>query len=117
MRILVCGGRNFGWRWKEKNGTITRGIFTPEYDLFYDTLSAYLYKKQITKLISGGAIGADRLAEEFAQQHQLPIEIYYAQWNKYRKSAGPIRNAQMLREGQPDLVLAFPRWQRHRKYG
>jgi len=29
------------------------------------------------------------------------------EWKKFGKSAGPIRNRQMLVEGQPDLALAF----------
>jgi hypothetical protein len=32
---------------------------------------------------------------------------YPAQWHKYGRAAGPIRNQQMLAEGKPDLVLAF----------
>jgi len=31
-----------------------------------------------------------------------------ADWGKYSKSAGYIRNKQMLAEGKPDLVVAFP---------
>ena len=30
-----------------------------------------------------------------------------ADWKKYGRAAGPIRNKQMLNEGKPDLVLAF----------
>ena len=29
-------------------------------------------------------------------------------WKKYGKKAGPLRNQQMLEEGKPDLVVAFP---------
>jgi hypothetical protein len=36
------------------------------------------------------------------------MEEYKAKWDKYGKSAGPIRNKKMLDEGKPDLVFAFP---------
>ncbi len=34
--------------------------------------------------------------------------MFHAEWMKYGKAAGPIRNARMLAEGKPDLVVAFP---------
>ena len=39
---------------------------------------------------------------------RMPVSDLYAQWTKYGKSAGPIRNAEMLRFGKPQLVVAFP---------
>lgn len=33
--------------------------------------------------------------------------IYFAEWNKYGKSAGPIRNKKMIDEGNPDIVIAY----------
>jgi hypothetical protein len=35
-------------------------------------------------------------------------KIYEADWEKYGRAAGPIRNAFMLDDFRPDLVLAFP---------
>ena len=46
-------------------------------------------------VISGGARGADRLGEEWAKQIGLPLEIYPADWDRYGKSAGHRRNAEM----------------------
>lgn len=37
----------------------------------------------------------------------IPCLNYPANWSKYKKKAGPIRNQQMLDEGKPDLVVAF----------
>jgi hypothetical protein len=59
-------------------------------------------------IIYGGAYGADRLAREWAEEHCLGSECYPADWTKYGRAAGPIRNKQMLVEGKPDLVVAFP---------
>lgn len=86
MRVLVCGSRHF----QDHN------------KLVYE-LSAI----PITHLITGGAKGADSHAEFFAKRVCIPHTIFPANWDKYGKGAGPIRNKQMLDEGKPDLVIAF----------
>ena len=43
-------------------------------------------------IISGGANGADSLAEQFANEFSYPIKIFKAEWDKYGKSAGYKRN-------------------------
>jgi hypothetical protein len=60
-----------------------------------------------TILIHGMARGADRLAHEVAEELGLEIRPCPAEWEKYGKAAGIIRNRQMLAEDKPDLVLAF----------
>ena len=35
------------------------------------------------------------------------MRIFPADWIRHGRAAGPIRNEQMLREGCPDLVVAF----------
>lgn len=57
-------------------------------------------------IISGGASGADKLAEEIALLQRIPIRIVRANWATYGKAAGPMRNGAMLGL-EPDLVLAF----------
>jgi hypothetical protein len=89
MRILVCGGRNY------KN-----------FERLQEVLNQYLL--DIDVLIHGGARGADGLAWDWALQNQVPTLMYEAQWKEHGRSAGPIRNRQMLEKGQPDLVIAFP---------
>ena len=89
MRILVCGGRDFS-----------------DYQLLSETLNPYISKGLV--IIHGGASGADSFAEHWARDNADIIESYPADWNKYGKRAGYIRNAQMLSEGKPDLVIAFP---------
>lgn len=61
-----------------------------------------------TLIIEGGARGADRLARNYAKVMDIPCETYDAEWDKYGRGAGPIRNKRMLIEGKPDLVVAFP---------
>ena len=49
-------------------------------------------------LISGGARGADSLAEAYAVARKIPIKVMHADWNKYGKSAGYRRNEEMHKE-------------------
>lgn len=90
MKILVCGGREFADR-----------------DLFYKAMKPYLYDKTVS-IIHGAAKGADTIAGDWAHAFGHQVESYPADWNKYGKRAGYIRNTQMLNEGKPDLVIAFP---------
>lgn len=56
----------------------------------------------------GEAKGADIFIERYCTNGGLLIpKVYPADWNKYGKAAGPIRNIQMLDDFKPDLVLAF----------
>lgn len=88
-RILVCGGRDFD-------------------DFFTLDMVMEAYLEEVPHIIHGGAKGADSLAGDWAYMNVLPCTVYPAQWNRHGKAAGPIRNQQMLDEGKPDLVVAFP---------
>lgn len=91
MKLLVCGGRDFiNW------------------GLLKNTLNRVHAKRPITLLIHGAARGADALAGRWADENGIECTPYPADWERYRNRAGPIRNAQMLRETQPELVIAFP---------
>lgn len=91
MRLLVCGGRDYDDR--------------KSFDL---AMSLYDTKLGISVIIHGGAPGADRMADVWAQKHDIPCFRFPAQWRKYGKPAGAIRNRQMIEIGLPDAVLAFP---------
>lgn len=56
-------------------------------------------------IISGCASGADALGERYATEHNLPIERYPADWERYGRGAGPRRNEQMAKVA--DGVLVF----------
>lgn len=93
MRVLVCGGRDYN-----------------DYETMYDHLEIRLDSKDI--LIHGNANGADVLSErvriDLYGEDETKVVRFPADWDRYGKRAGPIRNQQMLDEGKPDLVLAFP---------
>lgn len=53
--------------------------------------------------------GTDFFADEWARDHRdgVTVKSYPAQWEHLGKAAGPARNKFMLKEHDPDLVLAF----------
>jgi hypothetical protein len=59
----------------------------------------------IHEIISGGARGADTLAEQFAKKENLPLKVFPAEWDKYGKSAGFRRNQQIV--DNCDILIAF----------
>lgn len=86
MRLLICGDRN------------------------WDNVESVLAQIELLNpsvVIEGEATGADIIAREVAKHLGVPVLAFPADWNKHGRAAGPIRNAQMLKEGRPDFVLAF----------
>ena len=86
MRVLVCGDRDWS-SWRIIAETI--GMIEPDV------------------IIQGEAKGADIISATLGESAGIPVERYPANWGKYGRAAGPIRNKQMLEEGKPDLVVAF----------
>lgn len=91
MRVLVAGCRSY------------------TYDIIIDALIAGLPEviKEDVVIVNGQAPGADVLADDLAKGYGIDRDPYPADWDKYGKAAGPIRNKQMLDEGKPDIVVAF----------
>ena len=73
-----------------------------------EALDAIHREKTITRLIHGAARGADSLAAAWARSRGIPALAFPADWKQDGKAAGFIRNARMLRDGRPELVVAFP---------
>jgi hypothetical protein len=91
MRVLVCGGRDF-----DNRAMLNAAL---------DRLHA---ERVFSLVIAGGARGADTLAEDWANARGIACDVYRGDWEGLGRKAGPIRNKQMLDEGKPDLVVAFP---------
>lgn len=53
----------------------------------------------VTMIISGGANGVDSMAEDIAHYFHIPFKLFPADWSKYGKRAGMIRNNEMARYG------------------
>lgn len=112
LRVLACGGRDFARPPKfmddpdEYDAELAR--YNRELVFVFDTLDEIHEKRGIVCVIQGEARGADRAAKLWAQDRGVPTEDYPADWERYRKRAGLLRNAEMLVKGKPDVVVAFP---------
>jgi hypothetical protein len=90
MRILVTGGRDF-----------------TDKDLVDATLDRLHAERKFTLVIHGAARGADWLAEEWARAKGVETLPCPANWRRYGRGAGSVRNQKMV-ELKPELVVAFP---------
>lgn len=103
MRVLVCGSRDY--QNTDRIYTVLGGLYVN-----YTAMGGMEFV-----IVEGGAAGADRIAQQWARYvidqtnnfGQVKLETYPADWRQYGKSAGYLRNVQMLEEGKPHLVCAF----------
>lgn len=58
-----------------------------------------------SKIISGGAIGADRFAAYYAKENNIELEEFLPDWERYGKSAGFKRNRLIV--DNSDIIIAF----------
>lgn len=93
MRLLVSGYRYFN-----HEPTIEKEIL--------EILSSTPLKEKHT-IIHGGCSGVDQVADKIARKHGWSVEVYPAQWKKYGKQAGPLRNLQMVKEAKPEMAILF----------
>lgn len=91
LRVIVCGGRDYSHR-----------------NHVFGALDRLHRERGIACVIHGGAGGADSLAGEWAEGAGVPVQRFPADWKVSARAAGPLRNARMIAEGQPDGVVAFP---------
>ena len=56
-------------------------------------------------MITGGAVGVDTLAGNWAIANDVRLVLYQPEWTRHGKSAGVIRNTQLVNDA--DFILAF----------
>lgn len=81
-----------------------------DYSFLKEKLDHFLSNQSEIVIVSGGARGADTLAEKYAKERKLPVKIFPANWEKYGKRAGYIRNDEMhsfLSRQEKRGVVAF----------
>lgn len=89
MKLAIIGSRTF-----------------TNYDKLLQTMSLFEEShRQFTRIISGGAKGADSLGERWAKYWNIEIERYLPDWDKHGKFAGYIRNQHII--DACDVVVAF----------
>lgn len=92
MRLIIAGSRDF--RDYSKLCYIS--------DIF---VKKNLPKGDTLEIVSGGAIGADKLGEMYAEEKGYDVVIFKPLWDKYGKKAGMIRNEEMAKYA--DSLVAF----------
>lgn len=90
VKIAIVGSRDF-----------------VDFELFIKMVEPVFSKlsEHIDCIVSGGAKGADSLAEQYALVNKINTVIYKPDWNKYGRGAGIVRNKVIIENS--DLVIAF----------
>ena len=91
MKIAIVGSRTF----EDYNAMCS----------FIEEKLATMEFTSIDAVVSGGARGADTLAERYAREQRLQMILFPAEWKKYGRRAGFIRNVDIIREC--DVCFAF----------
>ena len=89
FKVIIAGGRHFS-----------------DYQFLKETCDSLLDELDETiEIVSGTARGADKLGEKYAREKNYQIHRFVAQWDKFGKSAGYRRNAEMA--DFADMLIAF----------
>jgi hypothetical protein len=78
MKVIVAGSRD-----------------VIDYLIVEEAIRSSPFANDITEVVSGTARGVDRLGENYAKFNNIPIKRFPANWDKYGKRAGYLRNAEM----------------------
>lgn len=88
MKLIVAGSRTFD-----------------DYQLLENEIDKFVGDQTIDCIVSGCARGADRLGEDYAKFNQIKIAYFPANWDKYGRAAGCIRNEEMAKFGTHCIVF------------
>jgi hypothetical protein len=88
MKVIIAGGRSFN-----------------DYKLLCEKCDKALSLKSDIEIVSGTANGADKLGEKYAKEKGYSVKQFPANWDKYGKGAGYIRNEEMAKYS--DALIAF----------
>lgn len=91
MKIAIVGSRTFT-NYEMMCAFIERSLSDAEFN-------------SIEAVVSDGARGADTLAEQYARENGLELIVFPAEWERYGRKAGPLRNVKIIQEC--DLCFAF----------
>jgi hypothetical protein len=75
------------------------------YNLLKEEVNNFLKKEMVDCIVSGGARGADTLAEKYAKECNIPTLIIRPEWDKYGKKAGYLRNIEIVKNSE--VIIAF----------
>lgn len=92
VKVIVAGSRNY------------TNFEKVEYELMMYFKANKLHRADV-EIVSGTARGADQLGERFAEKYGLKLTKFPADWDKYGKSAGYRRNAEMAKYADTLICL------------
>lgn len=85
VKIIIAGSREFdNYDFLKSNMDVLFNLFGID-------------KNTSIEIICGMCRGADTLGERFAKENGYAIKYFPADWNKYGKAAGVIRNEEMAK--------------------
>jgi len=58
-----------------------------------------------SEVVSGGARGVDTLGERWAKKNNIPVKVFPADWKRYGKKAGFIRNVEMAKYADNAVII------------
>ena len=82
-KLIICGGRHF-----DDYEALERVV---------DKVISELNSSEESEIVSGHCQGTDLLGELYAEKHGLKCTVFPANWKKFGKAAGPIRNSEMIK--------------------
>jgi len=88
MKVIIAGSRDFD-----------------DYNLLYKNCNNILSNQKEIEIVSGRARGADKLGEKYAKEKSLKLKLFPANWEKYGKKAGYLRNEEMA--GYAKFLIVF----------
>lgn len=90
IRLAIVGSRTFN-----------------NYNTVVDVLSCLKrdYGYNYIEIVSGGAKGADAFAEHYAMENDIKLTVFPADWKKYGRRAGFIRNVDIIKNC--DVCVCF----------
>jgi len=62
-------------------------------------------KNKIDTVITGGANGVDSIAEYYAKNHNIGVEVYYPVYSRHGKRAPLIRNNEIIKNSNAMLAI------------
>ena len=88
LKVIIAGSRGFN-----------------NYRLLVKTCDHMLQNHEHVEIVSGGAKGADKLGELYAEDNMYDVRVFEPDWGAFGNAAGPMRNKAMA--AYADALIAF----------
>ncbi len=110
---IICGGRSYGIVPSDHAPAAyerLRADADREKARLAQILSAAVDRLGVVRMVMGDQKGADYLASSWCYEHDVPFQIYEANWQGLGRAAGPARNLLMIKSEStmPAICIAFP---------